>query len=78
MPWSFPRFLDRREYEVESRSMSVLTAKTTAESINSIVDGEGKSQVLFKEIIDHRKDNSALSKDDAFLPETNVHISYRW
>jgi hypothetical protein len=64
--------LDTREYEVElpDGSVSEYTANTIAENIYSQIDSEGRQFVIMSEIIDHKKDLSALGKDQGY------YISY--
>ena len=59
--------LDSRTYEVEfpDGSTDAFTANLIAENILSQVDAEGKSYAIISEIVDHRKNGDALSKDDA-------------
>ena len=65
--------LDTREYEVEfpDGSVDVLTANSIAESLYSQVDEEGRSYAILSEIVDHRKDGSAVLSDDAMIPGTS-------
>lgn len=65
--------LDTREYEVEfpDGSVDVLTANLIAESMYAQVDEEGQTYAIISEILDHRKDSSATSPDDAKIPGTN-------
>jgi hypothetical protein len=39
---------------------------TIVESMYSQVDGDGHSYVLMSEIMDHKSDHTAVSKDDGF------------
>ena len=61
--------LDTREYEVEfiDGSTEAYSTNLIAESMYSQVDDEGFQHILLKEISDHRKDSSAVAKDDAFF-----------
>jgi len=61
--------LDTREYDVEfiDGSTEAYSTNLIAEAMYSQVDDEGRSHVLLKEITDHRKDGSAVEKDDAFF-----------
>ena len=61
--------LDTREYEVEFGDGDVLeySANVIAENLYSQVDAEGRRYVLLDSIIDHRKDASAVSKDNEFV-----------
>jgi hypothetical protein len=58
--------LDTREYEVEfaDGATDVFTANMIAENLYSQVDSEGNSYSIMSEIIDHKSDGSAVSKDD--------------
>jgi hypothetical protein len=60
--------LDSRQYEVEfpDGATDIFTANTIAESMYSQVDGEGHSVLLMSEITDHKRDGTAVSKDDGF------------
>jgi hypothetical protein len=60
--------LDSREYEVQfpDGATDTFTANIIAENLYSQVDGDGYSYVLMSEIIDHKKDGTAVSKDDGF------------
>jgi hypothetical protein len=65
--------LDTREYEVEfpDGSIDYLSANIIAETMYSQVDQDGHEHLLLDAIIDHRFDNTALSKDDSVLPGSN-------
>ena len=58
--------LDTREYEVEfpDGATDVFTANTIAENLYSQVDEEGNSFAIMSEIVDHKKDGTAVAKDD--------------
>ena len=60
--------LDTREYEVEftDGSREIYMANLIAENMYSQVDEEGQQYTLMSEIIDHKSDGKALSKDDGF------------
>ncbi len=60
--------LDPREYEVEfpDGATDVFTAKLIAENLYSQVDDEGNSYAIMSEIIDHKSDGAAVTKDDGF------------
>jgi hypothetical protein len=60
--------LDSREYEVEfpDGATDVFTANIIAENLYSQVDAEGHSYSILEEIIDHKSDGTAVSKDDGF------------
>jgi hypothetical protein len=64
--------LDTREYLIEFNdgSIDVLTANAIAESMYAQVDAEGRAYSLLDQIIEHKSDGNALSKDDAYLPGT--------
>ena len=59
--------LDSREYEVEfpDGSTEAFTANLIAENLLSQVDAEGRSYSVLSDIVDHRTNGKALSKDDA-------------
>jgi hypothetical protein len=59
--------LDSRQCEVEfpDGSSEAYTANLIAENLLSQVDAEGGSCSILSEIVDHRKNGKALSKDDA-------------
>ncbi len=61
--------LDTREYQVEfpDGSTATYTANVIAENLYSQVDEEGRHFAILQEITDHKKDGSALSKDDGFV-----------
>ena len=61
--------LDTREYEVEfpDGTTDVFTANIIAENLFAQLDDEGNSYSILSEIVDHRKDGSAASKDDLFV-----------
>jgi hypothetical protein len=46
--------------------MEELTANLINESIMSQVDSTGKHYVMFKDIVDHRTDKTAVLPDDGF------------
>jgi hypothetical protein len=58
--------LDTREYEVQlSDGMrQCVSANLITESILSQVDNEGNSFAIIKDIINHRKDDSAVDKEN--------------
>jgi hypothetical protein len=60
--------LDTHEYEVEftDGAREIYMANMIAENMNSQVDEEGQQYTLMSEIIDHKSDGKALSKDDGF------------
>ena len=61
--------LDTREYQVEFPDGSTATyaANVIAENLYSQVDEEGRHFAILQEITDHKRDGSALSKDDGFI-----------
>ena len=60
--------LDTCEYEAEftDGSREIYMANLIAENMYSQVDEEGQQYTLLNEIIDHKSDGKALSKDDGF------------
>ena len=60
--------LDTREYEVEfaDGSIDIFAAHIIAENLYAQVDDEGKSYSILSEIVDHKRDGSAVCRDDAF------------
>ena len=60
--------LDTREYQVEfvDGSTEAYTTNLIAEAMYSQVDDEGRNLTLLKEIVDHRKDATAVEAADAF------------
>jgi hypothetical protein len=60
--------LDTREYEVlfPDGATDTFTANIIAENMYSQVDEEGRSYSIMDEIIDHKKDGTAVSKDDGY------------
>ena len=65
--------LDTSIYEVEldEGEVEAFSANIIAEHIYSQVDNEGYTHYTLTEIIDHRKDSSAVTKDDAFVTMPN-------
>jgi hypothetical protein len=61
--------LDTRVYEVQFADGDVLeyAANIIAENLYSQTDQEGKRYVLLDAIVDHKKDGSAISKDDEYV-----------
>jgi hypothetical protein len=61
--------LDTRVYEVEylDGHKASLTANAIAQNLFAQVDEEGNRHVIIDEIIDHRKDSSAVALEDAFV-----------
>jgi hypothetical protein len=68
MRYSNP-ILDTREYQVEFPDGSTATyaANVIAENLYAQVDDKGRHFAILQEITDHKKDGSALSKDDGFI-----------
>ena len=60
--------LDTREYIVEyvDGSEETLTANLVAEAIYSQVNDEGHSELVLREIIDHRRDGRAITIENGF------------
>jgi hypothetical protein len=60
--------LDTREYQVRyaNGAMEELTAKIINESTMSQVDAAGKHNAIFKDIVDHRSDKTAVLPDDGY------------
>jgi Reverse transcriptase (RNA-dependent DNA polymerase) len=60
--------LDTRQYEVEfpDGATDVFTANMIAENLYSQIDSEGNSYSIMSEIIDHKSDGSAITKDDGY------------
>jgi len=61
--------LDTSIYEVEfdDGSTEAYLANIIAEHIYSQVDGEGYTQYMLNEIVDHKKDSMAVSKEDGLI-----------
>jgi hypothetical protein len=66
--------LDTREYicEYPDGTLDTYHANTIAENLWSQCDSEGNEFMLYKEIIDHRKNDKAMSHDDGFIVENGV------
>jgi hypothetical protein len=60
--------LDTREYAVEFRDGHVesVSANLIAQNLYSQLDDEGKRHILLTDIVDHRRDERAIDKRDAF------------
>ncbi len=58
--------LDTREYDVEfpNKEVKTFAANVIAENIYSQVDQEGRSYAMLDEIVGHRQNKDALSKED--------------
>ena len=65
--------IDTREYEVEFQDghLESLSANLIAQNLYSQIDDEGKRHILLDDIVDHRKDRTAVEKNDAFLQMAN-------
>ena len=65
--------LDTRQYEVEYDDGYVrkLQANIIAENLLSQVDSEGREFTIMDEISDHRKDTTAIPKEDGFIKHKN-------
>jgi len=61
--------LDTSIYEVEfdDRSTEAYSANIIAEHIYSQVDGEGYTQYMLNEIVDHKKDDTAATKENGII-----------
>jgi hypothetical protein len=64
---------DTREYEciLDNRTIKRYSANIIAENLYSQCDDKGHSFVLLAEIIDHKKDASAISIADGFTTSQN-------
>lgn len=65
--------LDTREYEVELEDGETdrILANQIAANLYSQLDDEGREIMNFKGIIDHKKDGSALTKEEGFIALRN-------
>jgi len=65
--------LDSRLYEVEfpDGSTDAFTANIIAENMFSQVDDEGLAYSILDEVVDHRTNGHALSKDDGYFEDRN-------
>ncbi len=65
--------LDTREYAVEFRDGHVesVSANLIAQNLYSQLDDEGKRHILLTDIVDHRRDERAIDKRDAFVTMKN-------
>ena len=63
--------LDDREYEIELEDGTTdrIFANKIAENIYSQLDDEGREILKFRDIVDHRKDGSALTKENGFIAQ---------
>ena len=64
---------DTRAYmvELEDGTIDECTANIIAENIYAQVDGEGNQRMMLKEIVDHKRDNSALSGEEGYTLSYN-------
>jgi hypothetical protein len=62
--------LDSRVYEInfDDGTVGEFQANMIAENIFAKVDSDGNEHVIFDEIIDHKKDNSAVTIENMYLP----------
>ncbi|MHA7927758.1 MAG: hypothetical protein ACX936_21375, partial [Marinobacter sp.] len=60
--------LDTRQYEIELDDGRVerYYANQIAENLYSQVDSEGRTRLMFSEIVGHRKDGTAVSKEEGY------------
>ena len=67
--------LDNREYEVELEDGTTerIMANKIAANIYSQLDDEGREVLVFRDIIDHRKNGHVLSKETGFTVLKNGH-----
>jgi hypothetical protein len=65
--------LDTREYAVEFRDGHVesVSANLIAQNLYEQLDDEGKRHVLLTDIVDHKRDERAIDKRDAFITMKN-------
>jgi len=59
------------EVELDEGEVEAFSANIIVEHIHSQVDNEGHTHHTLTEIIDHRKDSTAVTKDDAFVTMPN-------
>ena len=73
---SYNPILDTSEYLVEfpDGSTKEITANIIAESMFSQVDSEGRHFQILREITDHRKDSSAIPKEDGHYKSNNGNM----
>ena len=71
--------VDTRNWVIawEDGSESILTHNIVADSIYSMVDSEGREQLLFEEIIDHRKGPDALTGDEAKITSPSGNVTFK-
>ena len=65
--------LDTREYTVEFTDghTESLSANILAQNLFSQIDEEGNRHILLDDIIDHRRSEHAVNKEDAFVTMSN-------
>ena len=63
--------MDDREYEIELEDGTTdrIFANKIAENIYSQLDDEGREILKFRDIIDHRKDKSTVTKENGFTSQ---------
>jgi hypothetical protein len=66
--------LDTREYSVEfpDGTIDSVSANKIAEAMYAQVDPEGREYLILKEIVDHKRDGSAVALDDGYIPGTET------
>ena len=64
---------DTREYDIEFTDGSIekYTANVIAENMFAQVDSEGSQYLIMDEIVDHKKDNTAIPISDGFIRSQN-------
>ena len=67
--------LDSREYEIELEDGTVdrIFANKIAQNLYSQVDDEGREILAFQEIIGHRANKAAMTKENGFIEHANGH-----
>lgn len=67
--------LDTREYEIELEDGTTdrIFANKIAENIYAQVDEEGREVLAFGDIIDHKRDGTALTKEQGYTTLSNGH-----
>ena len=65
--------LDTREYEVEftDGTKEKYMANVIAENMFAQVDDEGKQYLMLKEIVDHKSDETAITKENGYTESSN-------
>jgi len=71
--------LDTRQYEIEfpDGEIHTYTANVIAESLYSQVDSEGHESLYLAEIMDHKSNASAVTKDDAYITSNGRKVPRR-